>query len=162
MANGKRERIAAVHLEANVGRVAVCAEALALGLAVAAGDGTIETIVAVDADGEVVAPCGMCREMISDYAPAARILPSLDSKVSAISIVSLLPLRSSSDYLTWNGCPSKTVIPETTVSGMLSSQRIDSRAKLKTPRGRAREKRETRKKLSYPSPGSRYDAYTVQ
>lgn len=69
-------------------------------MAVAAGDGTIETIVAVDADGEVVAPCGMCREMISDYAPAARILLSLDSKVAAISIVSLLPLRSTSDYST--------------------------------------------------------------
>lgn len=91
---------AAVHLEANIGRVAVCAEAIALGMAVAAGDGTIETIVAVDADGEVVAPCGMCREMISDYAPAARILLSLDSKVAAISIVSLLPLRSTSDYST--------------------------------------------------------------
>ncbi len=67
---------AAVHLEANVGRIAVCAEAIALGMAVAAGAGVIETIVAVDANGDIVAPCGMCREMISDYAPEARVLLS--------------------------------------------------------------------------------------
>jgi cytidine deaminase len=39
---------AAVHLEANVGRIAVCAEAMALGMAAAAGDTNVESIVAVD------------------------------------------------------------------------------------------------------------------
>jgi cytidine deaminase len=39
---------AAVHLEAHMGRIAVCAEAIAIGMAAAAGDNDIETIVAVD------------------------------------------------------------------------------------------------------------------
>jgi cytidine deaminase len=38
----------AVHLEATIGRVAVCAEAIALGMAVADGATLIDTIVAVD------------------------------------------------------------------------------------------------------------------
>lgn len=63
-----------VHLEAKVGRVAVCAEAITLGIAASAGDATIESIVAVDKDGGVIMPCGMCREMIKDYAPSARVI----------------------------------------------------------------------------------------
>jgi cytidine deaminase len=72
-----------VHLEANVGRIAVCAEAVALGRAATeAGDTDVDTIVAVyhpapgaaDQMVRVVAPCGMCRELIADYAPAARVL----------------------------------------------------------------------------------------
>jgi cytidine deaminase len=72
-----------VHLEANVGRIAVCAEAVALGRAATeAGDTDIDTIVAVyhpapgtpDQAVRVVAPCGMCRELIADYAPAAWVL----------------------------------------------------------------------------------------
>ena len=46
---------AAVHLEAYVGRVAVCAEAIAVGMAAAAGDTDISVIVAVNRAGEVVA-----------------------------------------------------------------------------------------------------------
>jgi hypothetical protein len=45
----------AVHLEAYVGRVAICAEAIAIGMAAAAGDTDIETIVAVNSHGRVIA-----------------------------------------------------------------------------------------------------------
>ena len=65
---------AAVHLEANVGRIAVCAEAVALGMAAAEGDTEIALIVAVIETGQVVSPCGMCRELISDYAPDALVI----------------------------------------------------------------------------------------
>ncbi len=64
----------AVHLEATVGRIAVCAEAVALGMAAAAGDTDVAMIVAVNQAGAVVAPCGMCRELISDYAPDALVI----------------------------------------------------------------------------------------
>lgn len=64
----------AVHLEAYVGRVAVCAEAIVIGMAAAEGDIEIETIVAVDRYGQIVSPCGMCRELISDYAPSCRVI----------------------------------------------------------------------------------------
>jgi len=89
-----------VHLECYVGRVTVCAEAIAIGRAVTEGDGEeIETIVAVrqsssnDAEPCVVAPCGMCREMISDYAPRARVIMPVPEGMSAKSVSELLPDR---------------------------------------------------------------------
>ena len=71
-----------VHLGATVGRLQVCAEAVALGRAVVEGDGTIATAVAVRhpkpeeeaREIAVVSPCGACREMITDYAPDALVI----------------------------------------------------------------------------------------
>ncbi|AFY91458.1 cytidine deaminase [Chamaesiphon minutus] len=79
---------AAVHLEANVGRVAVCAEAIAIGMAAAVGDTELETIVAVDPQGNIVSPCGMCRELISDYAPDCQ---TIISEQKIVTIGELLP-----------------------------------------------------------------------
>ena len=67
-----------VNLDAYLGRMAVCAEAVALGRAfVEVGDDGIEKIVAVrhpppdekDQAIAVVSPCGACRELIFDYDP---------------------------------------------------------------------------------------------
>ncbi|SRR5579871_419504 len=83
----------AVHLEATVGRIAVCAEAVALGMAAAAGDTDVAMIVAVNQAGDVVAPCGMCRELISDYAPDALVIvpgPNADGP-TIVPIGQLLP-----------------------------------------------------------------------
>ena len=71
-----------VHLGATVGRLQVCAEAVALGRAILEGDGSIAVAVAVrhpkaeEAEREiaVVSPCGACREMIFDYAPEAFVI----------------------------------------------------------------------------------------
>ncbi|MBV9655954.1 MAG: cytidine deaminase [Acetobacteraceae bacterium] len=71
-----------VHLGATVGRLSVCAEAVALGRAVLEGDGTIHTAVAVrhpkpdetDREMAVVSPCGACREMIVDFSPEALVI----------------------------------------------------------------------------------------
>ena len=71
-----------VHLGATVGRLQICAEAVALGRAVLEGDGSITTAVAVrhpkpdeeEREVAVVSPCGACRDMISDYAPDAFII----------------------------------------------------------------------------------------
>lgn len=82
---------AAVHLEANVGRIAVCAEAVALGMAAAAGDTHVELCVAVNARGEVVSPCGMCRELLSDYAPYCRVIVPCPGGAEAVPVLSLLP-----------------------------------------------------------------------
>jgi cytidine deaminase len=81
----------AVHLEANVGRVAVCAEAIAIGMGAAAGDTAIELIVAVDHNGNVVAPCGMCRELISDYSPTAHVIVPSVAGPAVVGIGELLP-----------------------------------------------------------------------
>lgn len=81
---------ASVHLEAYVGRIAVCAEAIAIGMAAAAGDTELETIVAVDCKGRVVPPCGMCRELISDYAPDCKVIIT---EVEIATISELLPRK---------------------------------------------------------------------
>lgn len=78
----------AVHLEATVGRIAVCAEAVAIGMAAAAGDTDIDTIVAVDRHGHIVPPCGMCRELISDYSADCRVILAEDR---VVSVRDLLP-----------------------------------------------------------------------
>jgi cytidine deaminase len=80
----------AVHLEAYVGRVAVCAEAIAIGMAAAAGDTDIETIVAVNSNGRVIPPCGICRELISDYSADCKVIIA---EVESISIGELLPRK---------------------------------------------------------------------
>ena len=82
---------AAVHLEAYVGRVAVCAEAIAVGMAGAAGDTDISVIVTVNRGGEAVAPCGICRELISDYAPDAEVIVPGAEGPERASIRTLLP-----------------------------------------------------------------------
>ena len=80
-----------VHLEAYVGRIAVCAEAIAIGAAATAGDTDIETIVAVNERGEIVSPCGMCRELISDYSPSAKVLVRNGDVAIPVAVSELLP-----------------------------------------------------------------------
>ena len=82
---------AAVNVKANVGRVSVCAEAIAIGMAASAGDTDIERIVAVDHKGRVISPCGMCREMISDYAPQAEVIVSGEDGLQIFKVSDLLP-----------------------------------------------------------------------
>jgi len=95
------QRFVAVNLDAYLGRMAVCAEAVALGQVITQlGEAGIDTIVAVrhpkphEADREVrvVSPCGACRELIWDYDRAARVLvPGPDGAVEAVGIAELLP-----------------------------------------------------------------------
>ena len=80
-----------VHLEANVGRIAVCGEAIALGAAATAGDTDIAQIVAVTESGDIVPPCGMCRELISDYSPDALVILETDQGVACVPVLDLLP-----------------------------------------------------------------------
>lgn len=63
-----------VHIEAYVGRVTVCAEAIAVGMAATAGDTDIQAAVAVYHDGRIASPCGMCRELLADYAPECVVI----------------------------------------------------------------------------------------
>jgi cytidine deaminase len=91
---------AGVNLDAYLGRMAVCAEAVALGRAfVDQGDSGIDTIVAVrhpDPDEKdqtiaVVSPCGACRELIFDYDPKARVIVPNGVSAAAVPIAELLP-----------------------------------------------------------------------
>ena len=89
-----------VNLDAYLGRMAVCAEAVALGHAVVdLGDAGIDMIVAVrhpaPEDGDqtiaVVSPCGACRELIFDYDPNARVIVPNGPSPSIVAIAELLP-----------------------------------------------------------------------
>lgn len=88
--------VTGVHLGATVGRMSICAEAVALGRAVLEGDGApVVACVAMrhPKPGEageiaIVPPCGGCREMLADHAPGAElILPGLE----LASVAAMLP-----------------------------------------------------------------------
>jgi cytidine deaminase len=89
-----------VNLDAYLGRMAVCAEAVALGRAfVDLGDDGIDTIVAVrhpppeekDQTIAVVSPCGACRELIFDYDRNARVIVPNGRSAAIARIAELLP-----------------------------------------------------------------------
>lgn len=87
----------AVHLGVNVENAAypvgICAERCALGTAVAAGDRDLVAI-AVVGGVELVYPCGMCRQALTEFCPDIRvILVTTDPAVPAVevSLRTLLP-----------------------------------------------------------------------
>ena len=95
-----------VHVEAYVGRVTLCAEAVAIGAALSAGARDVQRVVAVahprDGDAHaaatVVAPCGMCRELIGDFGPDARInVSTADGPPGTVHIGDLLPVKYTRD-----------------------------------------------------------------
>lgn len=92
--------VTGVNIDAYLGRMAVCAEPIAIGRAITeAGDKGIETIVAVrhpkpddkDRTIKVVSPCGMCRETIYDYDAKARVIVPNGNSEEVVSIADLLP-----------------------------------------------------------------------
>jgi cytidine deaminase len=88
-----------LHLDTYVGRASVCAEAVAVGSAMAAGDRDIVAIVSVrhprpseaNRTIQVVSPCGICREMLSDFAPDCRIIVPKDGGLVRVAPADLLP-----------------------------------------------------------------------
>ena len=92
--------ITGVNIDAYLGRMAVCAEAVAIGRAITeAGDQGIDTIVAVrhpkpgetDQSIAVVSPCGSCREIIYDYDAKARVIVPNGDEPAVATIAELLP-----------------------------------------------------------------------
>jgi cytidine deaminase len=92
--------VTGVNIDAYIGRIAVCAEAIAIGRAITEnGDHGIETIVAVrhpapEENGrniEVVSPCGACRELIWDYARDARVIVPGPNGPEVVGIGELIP-----------------------------------------------------------------------
>ncbi|REJ07952.1 cytidine deaminase [Halobacillus trueperi] len=94
-----------VHVEAGVGRITVCGEAMVIGKSISEGDHEFETIVAVahphpHEDIEncwVVAPCGMCRELISDYGKDTDVILKYNGELVKCNSLELLPEKYTSD-----------------------------------------------------------------
>ena len=88
-----------LHLDTYVGRASVCAEAVAVGMAMAAGDRDIVAIVSVrhprpreaNQTIQVVSPCGICREMLADFAPDCRVIVPKDGELVSVAPLDLLP-----------------------------------------------------------------------
>lgn len=89
-----------VHLGATVGRLSICAEAVALGRAVLDGETAIDAAVAVrhpkpdetNRELAVVAPCGACREMLLDYSPETLVILNGPAGLFKLPIRALLPV----------------------------------------------------------------------
>jgi cytidine deaminase len=98
-----------LHVESSIGRASICAEGAALAAAAAAGDTDVDTIVAVlrlpEGGWRVVSPCGLCRELISDYAPRAQVIDfdaTRPAPVRKVPVTDLLPGKTTRR---WAGAP---------------------------------------------------------
>lgn len=64
----------AVNTDCILGRAAICAEAIALGMACAAEEGAeVAFVCAVNRRLVVIPPCGVCRELLIDYGHSALV-----------------------------------------------------------------------------------------
>ena len=70
-----------------------CAEQVALGSAITAGERAFETIVAVRGKNgdEIIPPCGNCRQILYDYMPDCNVILSINRKPGKIKAKYLLP-----------------------------------------------------------------------
>jgi cytidine deaminase len=88
-----------LHLDTYVGRASVCAEAVAIGQAMAAGETGVSAIVSVrhprpreeHREPQIVSPCGICREMLNDFAPGAAVLLPGEPGPASRPVEALLP-----------------------------------------------------------------------
>lgn len=90
-----------VHVEGSCRRSSICAEGVALGTARAGlapgAPLSVEAVVSVQikpvGQYRIIAPCGVCRELISDYSPDARIWITTESGISKTTAMALLPWK---------------------------------------------------------------------
>jgi cytidine deaminase len=88
-----------LHLDTYVGRASVCAEAVAVGTALSTSGGAITTVVSVrhprprekNQAIHVVSPCGICRELLADFAPDCTVILDRDGHLVRVPIKDLLP-----------------------------------------------------------------------
>lgn len=76
------------------GMHSVCAEQVAFGSALTAGEKDFDTIVAVGMFNGVVsilAPCGTCRQFMSKYSPDINVIIENKGKLKKVSFSDLLP-----------------------------------------------------------------------
>jgi cytidine deaminase len=90
-----------LHLDTYVGRASVCAEAVAIGRALASGADPIVRVVSVrhprptEASQElhVVSPCGVCRELLMDFAPKSEVILREHGQLTRLPAAQLPPSK---------------------------------------------------------------------
>lgn len=68
-----------------------CAEVIAIGSAITVGEREFDCIVAVDGEGDILSPCGNCRQMLSEYALNCDVIMTIDGKNMKIKVLELIP-----------------------------------------------------------------------
>jgi len=82
-----------LHLDSALGRAAICAEAVAIGLAMTAEPGAeIVFSCAVNREGRVIPPCGLCRELLLDFGPRARVAVPDGAAHAVMDLAALMPV----------------------------------------------------------------------
>ena len=72
--------------------VSLCAERGAISAAVAAGETVLEAVLIVSGGDDLCPPCGACRQALSEFGPAMRvILVGRDGRTREFSLADLLP-----------------------------------------------------------------------
>ncbi|MER5615408.1 hypothetical protein [Streptomyces sp. NPDC002215] len=89
-----------LHLDAMVGRAAVCAEAGALSAARLATSAPLVMVAAVrypkpseTSGARIVPPCGLCRELLLDHVPDLQVCVPTDGTVRILPLTQLLPAK---------------------------------------------------------------------
>lgn len=90
-----------VHLEGSCRRSSICAEGMAMGAArIGIDPGSplhVEAVVSVQikpaGQYRIIAPCGVCRELISDYSPDALVWITSEAGIEALRAIDLLPSK---------------------------------------------------------------------
>ncbi|HEV7965511.1 MAG TPA: hypothetical protein VGP57_23395 [Actinoplanes sp.] len=88
-----------VHLEGSCRRSSICAEGVALGAARGGIDPgsplLVDAVVSVQVKPagqfRIIAPCGVCRELISDYSPDTTVWITGEAGIHAVPALDLLP-----------------------------------------------------------------------
>ena len=77
-----------------------CAEQVAIGTAITAGERLFETIVAVRGERgeEIIPPCGNCRQILSDYMPECQVILMGEDAPFKIGAKELLPYAAHVEY----------------------------------------------------------------
>lgn len=70
-----------------------CAEEVAIGAAITNGEREFEAVVAVRGKegGEIIPPCGNCRQILHDYMPDCDVIVSVYGELKKIKAKELLP-----------------------------------------------------------------------
>lgn len=80
----------------------ICAERVAIGQAIAAGETKITQVAIIASSKEPCTPCGICRQVISEFGPQAEIICASEDgrKIEKYTIKELLPHSFDRTFLT--------------------------------------------------------------
>ena len=90
-----RSRAGKVYTGVNVDGIhGSCAEFIAIGAAITAGERVFDCVVAVygkESPHKVLPPCGNCRQMLFDYSPDCKVILQIEGIYQKVELRDLLP-----------------------------------------------------------------------